>query len=146
MRLKQMAQVLALNGDSPLHFVLQSGEVVPEHFHVTEVGRVHKSFVDCGGTRRESVTCLLQVWTANDVDHRLEASKLAKILRMSESVLGSDDLEVEVEYGIEVASQYKLVDIVVNGRGVFLVLDGKRTECLAPDKCGVSQCGSEGCC
>ena len=146
MRLNQLADVLASNREFPLHFILPSGEIVPEHFHVTEVGRVQKTFVDCGGTRRESVTCLLQVWTAHDVDHRLGAEKLSKILKLSESVLGSDDLEVEVEYGVDVASQYKLIDAVAKSDGVFLVLDGKRTECLAEDKCGVSLCGTPGCC
>jgi hypothetical protein len=140
-----MAQVLAANGNLPLHFMLPSGEVVPEHFHVTEVGRIHKVFVDCGGTRRELVTCLLQLWTANDFAHRLTAEKLSKILSLSAPVLAADDLEVEVEYGSEVASQYKLVDAVVNGEGVFLVLDGKQTACLALDKCGIDSCASNEC-
>jgi hypothetical protein len=146
MRLNRMAQVLAANEDSPLHFMLSTGEVVPRHFHVTEVGRVHKVFVDCGGTRRESITCLLQLWVANDFDHRLTAAKLSKILSVTAPILGADDLEVEVEYASGVASQYKLVDAVVNGEGIFLVLDGKQTACLAEDKCGINQCGSEACC
>jgi hypothetical protein len=146
MKLKQISEVLAANDDLPLHFMLPSGEVVPEHFHVTEVGRVHKTFVDCGGTRRESLTCLLQVWIARDVEHRLTTGKLASILKLSEPILGSANLEVEVEYGPEIASQYKLADCVVNGDGVFLVLEGKQTQCLAPDKCGVVPCEGAACC
>ncbi|MGK0335318.1 MAG: hypothetical protein ACI974_002146, partial [Paraglaciecola sp.] len=35
---------------------LPDGTPVPAHFHVTEVGEVSKTFVDCGGTlRRERV-------------------------------------------------------------------------------------------
>ncbi|HEY3788412.1 MAG TPA: DUF6428 family protein [Urbifossiella sp.] len=141
MKLKRMQEVLAANADHPLHFMLPKGEVIPAHFHVTEVGRVHKTFVDCGGTHRESLTCLLQVWSAQDVEHRLTTAKLGRILKLSEPILGSADLEVEVEYGSEVAALYTLEDCVVNGDGVFFVLDGKPTQCLASDKCGIKPCG-----
>ena len=30
-------------------FQLPNGELVPSHFHVTEVGKVTKHFIDCGG-------------------------------------------------------------------------------------------------
>ena len=36
-----------------LHFVLENGEQVPDHFHVTEVGQISKKFIDCGGTIRD---------------------------------------------------------------------------------------------
>jgi hypothetical protein len=71
MNISQMNQILAGGGDASLHFMLPTGEFVPSHFHVTEVGRVQKSFIDCGGTRREAASCVLQLWTAHDVDHRL---------------------------------------------------------------------------
>lgn len=126
--------------------MLPYGEFVPSHFHVTEVGRVQRNFIDCGGTHREAVSCLLQVWTANDLDHRLQAEKLAKILRLAEPVLNSEDLPVEIEYGEDVASQYFLSDAEVTPKGLLLILAGKQTECLARDKCGVGSCKSEGCC
>jgi hypothetical protein len=40
---KQLSTVTDLN------FVLPNG-VVPQHFHVTEVGQITKNFIDCGGT------------------------------------------------------------------------------------------------
>jgi hypothetical protein len=123
--------------------MLPSGEFVPAHFHVTEVGRVQKNFIDCGGTRRESVACSLQTWAAQDFEHRLSAGKLAAIMKLAQPVLGSDDLPVEIEYGPEVASHYALSDVEVTPNGLLLVLVGKQMECLAPDKCGV---GSGNCC
>ena len=71
MNVQEVTQVLEANSESSLRFVLPSGQYVPDHFHVTEVGRVEKNFIDCGGTRRKAVSCLLQAWTANDVQHRL---------------------------------------------------------------------------
>ena len=31
---------------------LPDGSLVPSHFHVTEVGKSSKHFIDCGGTLR----------------------------------------------------------------------------------------------
>lgn len=146
MIVKQLKQLLEANSDSSLHIMLPSGEFVPDHFHVTEVGRVQKTFIDCGGTRRESVSCLLQTWTAHDVEHRLVAGKLSMILKLAEKVLGSDDLPVEVEYGADVASQYAVADVEVTPKGLLFVLVGKQTDCLARDKCGVGECTTSGCC
>ena len=146
MIVKQLIQVLESHSEFPLQISLPSGEFVPEHFHVTEVGRVQKTFIDCGGTRRESVACVIQVWTAQDVAHRLSAGKLVKILKMASSILGPGDLPVEVEYGADAASQYVLADIDEHEQGLRLVLNGKQTNCLASDKCGVSECSGSGCC
>jgi hypothetical protein len=108
---------------------------------------VEKRFIDCGGTEREAVSCLLQVWTADDYDHRLGSQKLAAILRLAGPLLKTTDLPVEVEYGPEVAAQYRLADIATTSQGLLFVLEGKQTDCLAPDRCGISGCGpSSGCC
>jgi hypothetical protein len=144
MLVKQLSTLLAHNSAAPLHVMLPTGEFVPAHFHITEVGRVQKTFIDCGGTRRESVSCLLQVWTAHDVEHRLHAGKLAQILRLAVDVLQSDELPVEIEYGADVASQYSVADVEVTPGGLLFVLAGKQTDCLAPDKCGVGK--GSGCC
>jgi hypothetical protein len=146
MIVEQMNRMLRDNDGSALHFMLPSGEFVPPHFHVTEVGRVQKAFIDCGGTRREAVSCVLQLWTAEDVDHRILAGKLSAIMTLAKPLLGSDDLPVEVEYGPNVAAHYWLSDIESTPNGLLFVLAGKQTECLAPDKCGVPFGGKPGCC
>lgn len=149
MNLKELQSLLEVNNDTALRIKLPSGECVPDHFHITEVGTVHKSFVDCGGTRRESVYCSLQVWTANDVEHRLVAGRLAKILRIGANVFEMDGLPVEVEYGADVVAHYVITNVEVTPNELVLVLVGKRTDCLAPDKCGVAMnkcCTGSGCC
>jgi hypothetical protein len=146
MKLKEVIKILEANLDQPLFILLPSGDFVPENFHVTEVGKVQKTFIDCGGTHREVTTCLLQTWATHDLDHRLQSTKLAKIIKMASKVLGSDDFETEVEYGEEVAAQYKLMDIEITPKGLLFVLQGKKTDCLAPDKCGINNCCNSGCC
>lgn len=145
MKLKELVEILDGNQGASLHIMLPNSDFVPEHFHVTEVGRVQKTFIDCGGVQRETVTCLLQIWTAQDFEHRLSAGKLLKILNLGKEILGSDDLLVEFEYGADVASQFTLSDVEITPRrngsiGLLFVLLGKQTDCLAPDKCGVNQC------
>jgi len=147
MNLKNLITMLDDHKDVALHIQLPSGEQVPEHFHVTEIGRIQKDFIDCGGTVRRSVSCLLQAWYAHDIEHRLVAGKLAKILKVSKKVLGEDDLPVEIEYGVDAAVCYNLVD-VKSTNGLIFILEGKKTDCLAPDKCGVkvNKCCGTGCC
>src|SRR6478736_5953435 len=98
MNVGEFAAVLGRNPEAPLHFMLPDGDFVPAHFHVTEVGRVRKDFIDCGGTTRSTTACVLQLWVADDVDHRLTAGRLAHIVGLADPLLGNDDLPVEVEY------------------------------------------------
>lgn len=115
-------------------FELQNGTKVPEHFHVTEVGVVHKHFIDCGGTVRNEKIANFQLWNANDTDHRLKPQKLLNIIELSEKKLGIEDLEVEVEYQMETIGRYALE---FNGKS--FVLMPKFTDCLASDSCGIPQ-------
>ena len=143
MTVETLLSTLTKHPGQPLHLMLPDGEFVPAHFHVTEVGRVQKDFIDCGGTTRSSTTCVLQVWVADDVDHRLESTKLAKIIQLGLPLLQSTDLPVEVEYESGVVSQFPLGQIEVTPAGLLLNLGTKHTACLAMDRCGV---GAGNCC
>ena len=113
-------------------FVLENGNLVPEHFHVTEIGLITKNFIDCGGTIRNEKTINFQLWNANDFEHRLKPKKLLDIISLSEKTLGIEDYEIEVEYQTETIGKY---DLDFNGEN-FLLLN-KKTACLASDQCGV---------
>ncbi|MHA7944172.1 DUF6428 family protein [Formosa sp. 3Alg 14/1] len=116
-------------------FQLPNGSLVPSHFHVTEVGKVDKNFIDCGGTVRTETVANFQLWEANDYDHRLHPEKLVSIIELSQRLLKLDDyLEIEVEYQGETIQKYDL-DIK---EGVFQ-LKTKFTDCLAKDNCGIPQ-------
>lgn len=113
-------------------FKLQNGEMVPEHFHVTEVGLITKHFIDCGGTERIEKVANFQLWNANDYEHRLKPQKLLNIIELSERKLGMGDLEVEVEYQSDTIGKYGL-----DFDGKIFVLTNKKTACLASDSCGI---------
>lgn len=83
-----------------ISFQLPNWEIIPNHFHVTEVGKITKYFIDCGGTERNEEVVKFQLWNANDYDHRLNPEKLLNIIELSEKVLNIEDLEFEVEYQV----------------------------------------------
>ncbi len=117
-----------------VNFQLPNGTFVQEHFHVTEVGVVHKNFIDCGGKVREEKLANFQLWNADDTDHRLKPEKLIKIIALSEQVLGMEDLEIEVEYQSDTIGKYGL-----DHDGNNFLLTAKQTDCLAKDNCGVPE-------
>lgn len=125
--------------DSHKHFQIQlpDGSPVPVSFHVTEVGRVQKNFIDCGGVMRESVVCQLQVWVGEDVDHRIEAAKAAAILEKAKVLLPDGSVPVEIEYEDRVISQYIIEGCESTEAAVVLILANKHTACLAPELCGL---------
>lgn len=131
-------------------FQLPNGELVPNHFHVTEVGKISKNFIDCGGTVRNEEVVNFQLWNANDYDHRLHPEKLINIIELSEKVLGIEDLEIEVEYQGQTIEKFGL-----DFDGTNFILASKQTDCLAKDNCGIpaekpkvklSEVNNEPCC
>ncbi|MTB50448.1 DUF6428 family protein [Lewinella sp. W8] len=137
MRLSELKTYLA--GQETIAIALPNGEEVPAHFHVTEVGESTKHFIDCGGTMRHEKKVNLQLWSANDYDHRLHPEKLVHILSLAESKLGLGDLDVEVEYqGADAIVKYGL-DV----RDNRLQLTGTQTDCLAKADCGIPAAGKK---
>lgn len=121
-----------LIGLKNIAFKLPNGSLVPNHFHVTEVGKITKHFIDCGGTERKEEVVNFQLWNANDYDHRLHPEKLLKIIELSEKVLGIKNSEIEVEYQGETIQKFGLE---FDGQNFLLI--NKQTDCLAKDQCGI---------
>lgn len=159
MKLSELKSLLTEHSDRFFRIRLPDGGAVPVSFHVTEVGRMHKTFIDCGGKLRETTTCQLQVWVGEDYEHRIETGKMASILGKANSILPDDTVPVEIEYEDRVISQYTISGHEVLDDSVVLVLANKHTECLAPELCGLPSidrlpaiggksncCGPSGCC
>lgn len=115
-------------------FQLPNGQFVPSHFHVTEVGKVHKHFIDCGGKVRIEEVINFQLWEADDYDHRIHPEKLIHIIELSEKTLNLKNQEIEVEYQGETIGKYGL-----EFNGTHFLLTNKQTDCLAKDNCGVPE-------
>ena len=135
MKLNELKAALSRHPQATLRFILPNGESVPAHAHVTEVARIDKRFIDCGGTLRNDAMCRLQTWTANDFEHRLTAGKLHGILNKAASFLGTDDIEVDVEHEVQFISQFPLESVEPDGRQLLLKFTERHTACLALEKC-----------
>jgi hypothetical protein len=146
MNITELKNVLDLNPDKGLRFILPDKTIIPAHFHITEVGHVQKDFIDCGGTRRSVSSCVLQAWiAANDEEHSLSAGKLGSILKLAGKVLPSNDLEVEVEFEAPYISQFPIESAEAQGDAVVFHLTTKHTDCLAKEQCGLESAGSSCC-
>jgi hypothetical protein len=143
MTLTEFSTIVSTHPDKHMRFVLPKGESIPDHYHITEVGHVKKDFIDCGGTTRSVSACVLQAWIAvNDEDHRLNAGKLASILRMAGKVLPDGEVPVEVEYEAPIISQFTIESSEIAAETIVFHLANKHTDCLAKESCGLEG----GCC
>lgn len=124
--------LFALNQVEAVHFITPTGARVPSHFHITEVGQIEKHFIDCGGTERKESKVNFQLWSSDDVDHRLQPQKVIDIIRLSQQRIGISDLAIEVEYQGETIGKYGL-----DFDGTNFILTSTATDCLAKDNCGI---------
>jgi len=146
MNLSAFKTALAQNPDTDLAIVLPGGNQVPAHFHITEVGRTEKRFVDCGGKSRQLAFASLQVWVADDTDHRLPAGKLATIIDKAENILGTDDPEMQVECQQETIGLFSVEGFAVKEGTIAFTLATKQTACLAMEICLPDAKEEETCC
>jgi hypothetical protein len=131
MKLSDVKNTLTTVND--LRFQLPDGQFVRDHFHVTEIGKISKEFIDCGGRTRREKLVNFQLWEAGDFDHRLRPEKLSAIISLAEKALGLGDWEIEVEYQQGTIGKYGL-----HFNGHYFELNPKATNCLASETCGVS--------
>ena len=132
MKLSQIKNILKLKED--VKFKLINWDIIPEHFHITEIWLVSKKFIDCGWSLRENNTINFQLRTDEDFDHRLSSSKLLNIIDIYQKTISDQDFEVDIEYQDYTIGIYTL-DYINN----YFVLMPKITDCLAKDKCGITQ-------
>jgi hypothetical protein len=137
MKLTEFKNCLLHSPDHELRFVFPDGGHIEPHAHITEVGRIEKRFIDCGGTFRSVTHCSLQAWVADDVDHRLSPARLASIIDLAAPILSGEDLDVEIEYQDGLISQFPVESATVAEGELLFHLTTKNTDCLAKERCGM---------
>jgi hypothetical protein len=114
-------------------FKLENGKALAPHYHLTELGKITKDYIDCGGNHRQESWLNLQLWEANDYEHRLSSTKLLRIIRKTERQLAlSEDFDLEIEYQGSTIGRYTL-----DREGETFLLKATQTDCLAKDSCGI---------
>jgi len=134
MTLQRLQKALEANPRQFPRFVLPDGDYIPAHAHVTEVGHVVRTFIDCGGLTGKEEKVVLQTHVGNDTDHRLRSDRFAKILQLGSRVIPSADLDVDVEYDCCVVAQYPIGEAAPDGEHLNLILQRGRTRCRARER------------
>lgn len=135
MTLRELKTLLLLHPGKTLQLLLPRGEQVPVSFHITEIARIRKDFIDCGGRPHSTGICQLQAWIGPDEDHRLTAGKLSAILRKAASLFPADAIPLEFEYEDGLLSQFQVTSHRLTSSALLLTLSEKHATCLAPDVC-----------
>ncbi|NQX92288.1 MAG: hypothetical protein HRT74_09265 [Flavobacteriales bacterium] len=120
---------------SEVNFTLPDGRSVPTHYHVTEVGEIRKTFVDCGNVLRDESKIVIQLWEANDYDHRMTPEKFKGIIQSTFQRIGFGNHQVEVEY----QGERSIERFSLNANGQGFQLESLHTDCLAKGTCGIPE-------
>jgi hypothetical protein len=146
MKVSQFFKYLdAISDDCSIIFKTPNCKLLPLHFHITEAATVNKKFVDCGGVEREDSYASIQLWTADDYNHRITSGKLRKII-LNHLVSTDNDMELLLECDDNSLTTYTIESSELIGKTVVFLLGKKTTQCLAPDKCGVKVEAKKPCC
>jgi hypothetical protein len=123
--------------DKQIVFKTPDGKFIPFHFHVTEAATVSKKFRDCGGVERSETYASIQLWVTNDFEHRINAGKIRKII-LETLIKNESDMDLVVEYETDTLATYNIDSVEIIKNTLVYNLIKKKTECLAPDKCGIT--------
>lgn len=134
MQFNEFLQVTQAHPKKFLRFILPDGDSIAPHAHLTEVGHVVKTYIDCGGLTGREEKIVLQTHVGNDTHHRLTTDRFAKILELGSRVIPDTQLEVDVEYDCCVVSQYPVAAAQVNGAALEVTLRPGRTQCRARER------------
>jgi len=135
MNLPKFLELLQAHPNKGITLALPDGTTAPAHFHITEVGHLTRSFLDCGGKKHRLETCLLQIWVAQDYNHRIQAGKLAKIVTLASDLFTDLNVPVEFEHEAPILTQLPIESFEVESGTLVFKLTNKATDCLAKDLC-----------
>lgn len=132
MNLEQFKEHLA--GLVEINFLLENGNSVPSHFHITEMAVVNKNLIDCGGNVRKQQSISFQLWVYNDSWHRLTSTKLLDIIQKAETSLLVENSEVFIEYQGDTVGIYAL-----DFKEGSFILKPTFTDCADKEACGLTE-------
>lgn len=114
-------------------FELPGGKRVPPHFHITEIGIIRKTYIDCGGDLRVENLINMQLWYSNDINHKIETTKILKIIQNSEKLLKFQDEEIQIEYQQDTICKFNLE---FKGGSTFKLIK-TFTDCIDKESCNI---------
>ena len=134
MNTQKFIEQLELNPELKTSFYFMDKQLVPEHYHITEIKNIISESVDCGKTKHIEKLTVVQLWATNEDigKHLLSNKKISTIFSGIDKALGlNKEAEILFEYGDEQnrTASYKIDNIVVKENALIVTLDVPKTEC-----------------
>ena len=156
MKTNEFLDLLAQNPEKPLLFEYETGQFVPEAYHITEIKNVSIESVDCGGKPHSEKQTIVQLWhNGIEIGSYMEAKKAKKIFDVVDKVKPlTMDTEIYFEYGNKEVrtSNFKVQNVVNQEDKITFKLFVEPTACKPILNLNVLEqagacCGtSSGCC
>jgi hypothetical protein len=151
---KDFLKILAENQQHLVNFYLPNNFKIPKEFHITDIGSVLRSFIDCGGVIRNESYLQIQLWVGKDSNHRIKAEIVEKIIKKAKPVLDKlpnlANSNIFIEYKDNIVSQYQIDSYKITDKSIDFYLKHIDTQCLAAiryqNKSDKKCCVNESCC
>jgi len=135
-----------------LSFRANGKQLVPDHYHITEIKEVSTKSVDCGGFAHNEEHIEVQLWLAKQEDdgHRINNADISKIVSVVHSKLNlNTSLPIFFEYSdaYNQTARYSVTNVVEEGERIVFNLEIPKTVCKPQLTEATACCTPEsGCC
>lgn len=133
MKTNEFLELLAQNPEKPLLFEYETGQFIPEAYHITEIKNVSIESVDCGGKPHSEKQTVVQLWhNGIEIGSYMEAKTAKKIFDIVGKVKPlTMDTEIYFEYGNKEVrtSNFKVQNVINQDDKITLKLFVEPTAC-----------------
>ena len=152
MKTKEFTQIIGQHPNKQTSFWYNSQQLVPNHYHITEIKKNTTESVDCGKTIHRENTTIVQLWSeeADIATHQLNNTKIASIFAGMDARLKlHQEADIIFEFGDDNnrTSNYKIEKVDVLDEALIFHLYVPQTECK-PKKLlnSLTSCCEPSCC
>lgn len=153
MNVKTFINTLKNNPNKAIQYELKDKFIIEPYIHMTEIKNVDIVSIDCGGNKNEWHETIMQLWTgvSKDDGHRLDSSKLDKIIEMIDAKSKLDiESDLIIEYGNDKfpVSQYSIDLKSTSSDTVYFSLKNVFSQCkgMTSESSCCSSSASNSCC
>jgi hypothetical protein len=149
MKFGEFKQLINQKPDREIVIYLPNNEIIPKHFHLTDIGTITHNFIDCGGVVGQNSWVQMQLWVADDIEHRITTTTLDHILHQSQEILNdvnSHNVVIEYQTSGGSATKYDIKNIEITDT-FNIHLANVNTTCLEIERNpNTNKCGNNSSC
>lgn len=139
MNVSEFIEFLGSRGASEVVFYLNNGTVFSPHFHISFISKVDKTGFTCEKIPYAEAFVEIQLWVADDVNHRISGDKFLSIL----SKLDLQAADLLKDLNIQLDLNGVLSSFSLRQSEGLLVLNPLKASCPVPELCVVDNVQEE---